>query len=341
MWPWEAVYAMLPPGTVTATALALATAGASWPRRARPQIITGSDAAKTMAAVAACGGDEGFWPTPWLSVFGLGGGHLQTIWFGKGPKGDELLGRVTTEMWEMPDGGTIGLAWPEMPPSLPASAPVGFVLPGLCGSITGTGHTCGALLAAGVRPVVLHARGCGQPLTTACFNLFGRTDDVRECLRRIAARYPDAPIGLYGVSAGTALMVRYLGEEGQRPAGERTLPRVFAGVANCPGFDIGVCLTRVTWLYDGNFYVNVLKKHWLGGINGEVLRRRAPDAYRRMQAAADMHSFMAASSPCASAAVADACELMSSSAVYADGFAAYLAASNPMGAAEHIDVPVL
>ena len=51
----------------------------------------------------------------------------------------------------------------------------------------GLTETLRVLLEAGVRPVVLHARGCGQPLTSPCFNLFGRTDDVRDALARIAA----------------------------------------------------------------------------------------------------------------------------------------------------------
>ena len=332
---------MLPPGTITASVLALAGAGVGWPRRVKPRIHLGADAAPTMATVSACAGDKGYWPTPWLSVFGLGGGHLQTIWFGKGPKGDELLGRVTTETWRMPDGGTVGLAWPEAPPSLPASAPVTLLLPGLCGSVVGSGCTCSELLNAGIRPVVLHARGCGQRLTTACFNLFGRTDDVRECVKRIGAKYPDASVALYGVSAGTALLVRYLGEEGQRPAGERTVPRVYAGVADSPGYDIGVCLTRVAWLYDSAFYINVLKKHWLDGANGDLVRRLAPDAYERMRASRNMHDFMVAASPCADVEMVRSRERLASSAVYADSFAGFLAASNPMGVAEHIDVPVL
>jgi hypothetical protein len=165
-----------------------------------------------------------------------------------------------------------------------------LVLPGLCGSIKGTGHALQALFASGVRPAVLHARGCGHDLTSACFNLFGSTDDVRAAIGRVKDLYPGARVGLYGISAGTALLVRYLGEEGSRTP-------VVAAVAHCPGYDIGVCLTRVGWIYDCGFYLGVLKRHWLGGRNGELLRVRNPEACRRMQSATDMHAFQVAASP--------------------------------------------
>ena len=31
-----------------------------------------------------------------------------------------------------------------------------------------------------------------------------------------------------------------------------------------------MCITRVGWLYDAGYYLSVLKRHWLGGRNGEV-----------------------------------------------------------------------
>ena len=68
--------------------------------------------------------------------------------------------------------------------------------------------------------------------------------------------------------------------------------------ADCPGYDIGVCMTRVGRLYDSAYYTSrVLKKHWLSGSNGDVLWAAAPELCRRMEQALDMHSFIAAASP--------------------------------------------
>ena len=147
-----------------------------------------------------------------------------------------------------------------------------LVLPGLCGSAAGSGHTVEAMLAAGLRPAVFHARGCGHALTSPSFNLFGNTDDLREAVAHLKAARPAADaICLYSISAGTGLMVRYLGEEGA--AGNAPIA---AAVANCPGYDIGVCLTRVAHLYDGAYYMDVHKIIGCRGATVPCSRRRRP-----------------------------------------------------------------
>ena len=118
--------------------------------------------------------------------------------------------------------------------------------------------------------------GARRATLDICFNLFGSTDDLREAISRIAAARPEAPLCLYGISAGTALLVRYLGEEGAQTP-------VVAAVANCPGYDISVCLTRVGWLYDAGYYLKALKRHWLEGENGAVLRAHDPQLCERLQ----------------------------------------------------------
>ena len=128
-------------------------------------------------------------------------------------------------------------------------------------------------------------------------------------------------------------------------------------------YDIGACITRVGWLYDAGYYLSVLKRHWLGGVNGEVLRAADTETCVRMEQAADMHTFMANTSPSPSPSpspnpnpkqAADMHTFMSAAAPFAapqDGapnsgsianaFAAYLAKSNPMGVAHNIQVPAL
>lgn len=298
-------------------------------RRATPTWTVGSDAEETANAIRELHGDAGYWPTPWLG--GFLGGHLQTIWYGLNPIVPSFP--FTEERWQTTDGGTLGLAYPEVPSTLPLDAPVVLILPGLCGSIKGTGHTVQAILDAGCRPVCLHARGCGVELTSPCFNIFGDTDDLRTALARIAGRFPEAPRCLYSISAGTALMVRFLGEEGESAVGQ-----IAAAVANCPGYDIGVCMQRVGYLYDSGFYIGVLKKHWLSGTNGEVLRAAAPELHKRMADAPDMHAFMVAASPFASSSPAAAGV---DPGTIANGFSAFLGRTNPMGVAHKIAVPSL
>mgnify|MGYP006146669615 FL=1 len=140
-------------------------------RPSKPSWTLGSDATATASVLRDLYGDASFLPTPWLG--GLLGGHLQTVWYGLSPKYFSPNYPFTEDVWTTADGGTLGLAWPEAPAALSESAPVVLVLCGLCGSITGTGHVTRAMMAAGLRPVYLHTRGCGQDLTSPCFNIFG------------------------------------------------------------------------------------------------------------------------------------------------------------------------
>ena len=62
--------------------------------------------------------------------------------------------------------------------------------------------------------VVCNRRGHGTlPLTAPRFSTIGSTDDLRAQLDQIRRRLPRSPLYGLGVSAGTALLVRYLGEE--------------------------------------------------------------------------------------------------------------------------------
>ena len=104
-------------------------------------------------------------------------------------------------------------------------------------TITGTSREFVALARAaaarGWRAVVLLRRGhLGVPLAAPRFNLLGCTEDMRAQVAAVRARLPGAPLLALGSSAGTGLLVRYLGEEGARAP-------IAAAVAICPGYDTG------------------------------------------------------------------------------------------------------
>lgn len=58
--------------------------------------------------------------------------------------------------------------------------------------------------------------GAGVELTTGQLYSAGHTDDLRQALVYISQRYPVAPLYGLGFSLGANVMVRYLGEEGER-----------------------------------------------------------------------------------------------------------------------------
>ena len=168
-----------------------------------------------------------------------------------------------------PDGGTVALDWlDENEAPLPASAPLLLILH----TITGTSRDflvlARAARARGFRPVVCVRRGhLGEALTAPRVNLLGCTADLRQQLAAAQAAYPDAPVTMIGASAGTGLLVRYLGEEGSAARG-----RIAGAVAVCPGYDTseGGAFSRFAPALDAHLLA-VCKKFFLRSRNDAVL----------------------------------------------------------------------
>jgi predicted alpha/beta-fold hydrolase len=59
---------------------------------------------------------------------------------------------------------------------------------------------------------VYHRRGHAKPLKKPEFNLFGKASDLHQAVLALKKERPQAPVALVGSSAGSALVVRYLGE---------------------------------------------------------------------------------------------------------------------------------
>jgi predicted alpha/beta-fold hydrolase len=164
----------------------------------------------------------------------------------------------------------VALDWLEAP-GMRADAPVLLILH----TITGTSRDFIALAslaaARGWRAAVCLRRGhLGTPLTAPRVNLLGCTADLRAQIAAVAARLPDAPLLALGASAGTGLLVRYLGEEG--PASTLT-----AAVAVCPGYDTGPgkAFSRFSPLMDKHilasvkrFFLRPQNKALLAGVPG-------------------------------------------------------------------------
>jgi predicted alpha/beta-fold hydrolase len=189
-------------------------------------------------------------PTPWLY-----NAHLQLLWLLLREAVAPPLRYDRTDVLRMRDGGTTALDWWGL--GEPADAPTLVLLP----SITGDAQSMRLIVrdlrrATGWRVVVCTRRGHGGlPLTAPVLNTMGCTRDLREQLARIREEVPDSPLYAVGVSAGSALLVRYLGEEGPR-----SLLR--AGVAYCPGYDIGVAWGRVPPFYS-RVMTRRLRRHFL------------------------------------------------------------------------------
>ncbi|HUR41473.1 MAG TPA: alpha/beta fold hydrolase [Verrucomicrobiae bacterium] len=248
-------------------------------------------------------------PTPWLP-----NAHFQLLWLLLREALAPPLRYEQTEVLRMRDGGTTALDWLglDRAPSAPTIV--------LLHSITGDAQSLRLIVrdlnrATGWRIVVCTRRGHGAlELTAPVLNTMGCTDDLREQLARIRERFPESPLYGVGVSAGSGLLVRYLGEEGAR-----SLLR--AGVAYCPAYDISVAWGRVPATYS-QAMARRLKRHFLephAQVFGHLKTYEACLATRDL---AEFHSHFYEIAGCAN-------------------MDAYLARSNPVLVFDKVAVPVM
>ncbi|KAJ7019912.1 Alpha/Beta hydrolase protein [Mycena alexandri] len=164
--------------------------------------------------------------SPYRPTWWLFNGHAQTLFC--------VLGDFSTtdQVWYyrqhvlLSDGGTLGLDFvPHTNFTGDDDTPIIVVQHGL----TGGSHepyvrailapACAPVAKGGLgyRAVVINFRGCsGVPITSPKFYTAGHTDDLRQALMFLAAKYPRAPLLGLGFSIGANIMTRYLAEEGSQ-----------------------------------------------------------------------------------------------------------------------------
>lgn len=216
-----------------------------------------------------------FWPTPWLL-----NGHLQLLVLGLKKAFAPRLKYDHVDTLTMADGGTTALNW--LGSALPASTPTLLVLH----TITGSPHSMRGFVrdlhrATGWRVVLCQRRGHGElRLTSPRFNTMGDTGDLRHQLDVIQARYPDSPLYAAGISAGTGLLVRYLGE-----VGDKTPLR--GAFAYCPGYDISSAFMRSVPFYSRMMARKLLRQFLLP--NQAIFQQF--ESYERFSQAQSLHDF--------------------------------------------------
>lgn len=176
-------------------------------------------------------------PTPWLSNT-----HAHLLYFDYIKKKTVQLDYDHTDQLTMQDGGVTAITWYGY--ALPANTPTIVIMH----TITGTPESMCELVRdlhhyTGWRIALCLRRGHADlPMPVPKFNLFGSTDDLREQLTYIQNRFPDSKLYAVGSSAGTGLLVRYLGEEGESTPFQ-------AAFALCPGYDTELGFSNVRPFY--------------------------------------------------------------------------------------------
>lgn len=121
---------------------------------------------------------------------------------------------LTEEVLELPDGDFVELAWTE-PTS---SGPIIALFHGLEGSID-SGYVQGVLKIVrdfGWQGVLMHFRTCGKKGNRLPrWYHSGDSPDIDYFIQVLRERYPDRPLGAFGVSLGGNALLKYLGEKGK------------------------------------------------------------------------------------------------------------------------------
>jgi predicted alpha/beta-fold hydrolase len=158
--------------------------------------------------------DSPFRPAWWLR-----GDHAQTLWptFFRRRRSPHLH----WERLELDDGDFLDLAW-----SGPADGRIVLLFHGLQGSVRS--HYAGGIMQRlnqhGFRVCLMHFRGCGRGQNRLPISYHsGKTDDPQRVLEHIQDRLGQAPYGAVGVSLGGNVLLKWLGEQGERSPLQRAM----------------------------------------------------------------------------------------------------------------------
>lgn len=164
-------------------------------------------------------------PTPWLS-----NNHVHLLYFDLIRKHTIKLNYDKVNQLTMSDGGITAVLW--FGYDLPADTPIIVLMH----TITGSPESMGEMVKdlheyTGWRIALCIRRGHAKlPMPVPKINLFGSTEDLKEQIQFIQTEFPQSDLYGVGTSAGTGLLVRYLGEEGDQTP-------LKAAFALCPGYN--------------------------------------------------------------------------------------------------------
>ena len=176
-------------------------------------------------------------PTFWLS-----NSHVHLLYFDLIKKKTSKLEYDRIDQLTMQDGGVTAIAWYGY--NLPVETPTIVIMH----TITGTPESMRELVKdlhayTGWRIALCLRRGhAGLPMPVPQISLFGSTHDLKEQLGHIQNLFPDSDLYAVGSSAGTGLLVRYLGEQGEDTPFK-------AAFAMCPGYNTELSFKNVHPFY--------------------------------------------------------------------------------------------
>lgn len=155
------------------------------------------------------------------------------------------------ELAELEDGEFISLGWANGVPvrSDTDSSPFLIIHHGASGTTADFPNQTYVLeaLRRGWSVCVFNRRGHSRALSRPKWSFFGSTADVRWVTQRyFRERRPLAPVFMLGISAGSGVLARYMGEQGLDTRRREEIEGFCtAAMGISPGYDIEVCFSRV------------------------------------------------------------------------------------------------
>lgn len=210
------------------------------PRGSRPRLVARESDFSRFLATAIPALTQAYAPPPWA----------------RHPTIQSLLAatvlRRSTEVpffrthLQLRDRGLVALDWAGSTPSAQPANPdevllIVLVLPDLGRDPCSVGDTCRAILARGMRAVVLTQRGhAGCPLTTPRLQAYGDPGDLRQVVRFLRAHYGRCRVAVLGIGTGADLLLAYLGDTGSSSG-------LLAAVAISPLYEPEKLLEQSPW----------------------------------------------------------------------------------------------
>lgn len=186
-----------------------------------------------------------------------------------------------------PDGSRISIDYndDDRTRALSNDAPIVIVLHPITGSGSGMAWFLREAASRGWRGCVFNRRGHSQPLATPSFNLMGNLEDTRIQVAAVQKRYPGAFLSMVGISAGSGLIVSYLGACGADTP-------IRAGCSLCPGYDISKAFPRLSQKYPfaDSFILKDVKREFIQD-NKKVLMQHDPKAVDECLQAGNLSDF--------------------------------------------------
>ena len=185
------------------------------------------------------------------------------------------------------DGGKTAYVWLARDTLMPPTAPIVFILHTLSGQLDSMHRLMDYCFRRGWRPCALIRRGhLEERLSHPCFNIIGDPDDTHSLVKAALREYPETKfVGMIGLSAGSGLLVNYLGK-----FGSNTL--VSAACCVCPAYNLEVAFKDLGTKYPiiDSYLLRTVNSYFLQP-NSKLLRENYPETYNKCSQASCLNDF--------------------------------------------------